>query len=253
MISLQERFSALIGFAGHKYEKFKYANPAAGLLFTLTQRHYHSQGLRFAYAREQTSLRFRSQYYYDIYEKSERTLVHDFIRPDDRVLELGACIGVVSCTTNRLLKAPGSRHVVVEANPELIPLLRRNRELNDCDFRIEHGIVSDGKETTFFVADRIHRGSVHEGTGAPLTVPSLRLGELERKYGPFNVLVIDIQGAEIDVLRHWEGFLGHYRLVIVEWHAAITGEAAISDARERLRNAGLRSARRLDTVEAWVR
>jgi predicted O-methyltransferase YrrM len=48
------------------------------------------------------------------------------LRPEERVLELGGCLGVVSCSINTLLRDP-SRHVVVEANPKLLAYLYENR------------------------------------------------------------------------------------------------------------------------------
>jgi hypothetical protein len=38
------------------------------------------------------------------YEKSERTLVNKYLKANDIVLEMGACVGVVSLTINNQLK-----------------------------------------------------------------------------------------------------------------------------------------------------
>ena len=51
------------------------------------------------------------------------------------VVELGGSAGIVACLTNSLLLDP-TRHIVVEANPNLVPILERNRQTNGCQFGI---------------------------------------------------------------------------------------------------------------------
>jgi hypothetical protein len=69
------------------------------------------------------------------HEGPERRLARRYVDPALPVVELGAAMGVVSCIINRRLADP-ARHVVVEANPGMIPLLTRNRDRNGCRFRI---------------------------------------------------------------------------------------------------------------------
>ena len=54
------------------------------------------------------------------YEKPEREAVLRYLQPDWGVIELGGCIGVVSCITNKLLKNP-ENHLVLEVNPLFCP------------------------------------------------------------------------------------------------------------------------------------
>jgi 16S rRNA A1518/A1519 N6-dimethyltransferase RsmA/KsgA/DIM1 with predicted DNA glycosylase/AP lyase activity len=68
-----------------------------------------------------------------VFEKHERETIKRCLDPNLPVVEVGGCIGVVACTTNRLLQEP-SKHVVVEANPDLVPVLEANRQLNQCEF-----------------------------------------------------------------------------------------------------------------------
>jgi len=56
------------------------------------------------------------------------------------VLELGGCLGVLSCTINKRLGDP-TKHVVLEANPALIPYLRGNREINRAAFIVTNSVV----------------------------------------------------------------------------------------------------------------
>src|SRR6185295_467935 len=72
------------------------------------------------------------------YEGPERTAAKRYIRSDIPVVEFGGALGVVSCVLNRRLKNP-RHHVVVEANPHVLPALLENRNRNHCSFEIVHG------------------------------------------------------------------------------------------------------------------
>jgi FkbM family methyltransferase len=233
--------------------KLGYRDPLGGFLFGLTRRTFEADGCRFAVPLELTDSTFRSRFLYDLYENEERALVGEVLRPDDRVLELGGCIGVVSCIVNRRLTRPDSRHVVVEANPYLIPYLYRNRELNGCSFLIEHCAIGAGSELTFYLDQEIVQGSAQRSTGRPVRVPARGVDDLAQKHGPFNVLIMDIQGGEIGVLDHPEVLAGPWRLVMVEWHPAITGSEAIEQSGEVLRAGGFTLTRRIEHVETWER
>src|SRR5262249_41360247 len=88
-----------------------------------------------------------------IFERPERTAIRKFLNPSLPVVELGACIGVVACTTNRLLRNP-ARHVVVEANPDLTPVLEENRRWNGCAFSIlQKAIGYDSSSVTLHIKD----------------------------------------------------------------------------------------------------
>ena len=71
----------------------------------------------------------------DYYEGAELTLLRDFLLVDLSIIELGGSLGVVACRVNRRLKYP-AQHWVIEANPDLIPVLQKNRLLNQCSFSV---------------------------------------------------------------------------------------------------------------------
>src|SRR6185436_18924272 len=114
----------------------------SGLIFDLRGGCYRTDGCQFSIPRNLTSLGYRSCFLRDTYEKEERELIKNLVRSNDSVLEFGACLGVVSCVTNKLL-ADKTKHVVVEANPLVIPSLYRNRELNQAGFLVEHCAISN--------------------------------------------------------------------------------------------------------------
>lgn len=95
-----------------------------------------------------TDTRLRGQFLIGSYERQERRFLKKYLNPEASVLELGGCIGVVSCVTNRLLRHP-ERHVVLEANPNLIPHLQRNKEFTGSAFTVENCIISNNPQNRF--------------------------------------------------------------------------------------------------------
>jgi hypothetical protein len=49
-------------------------------------------------------------------------------------------------------------------------------------------------------------------------VPAHALAELDARYGPFSALIMDIEGAELEILQASIEILNRYRLVVVELH-----------------------------------
>jgi FkbM family methyltransferase len=227
--------------------------PAAGIWFDLLGGKFRADGCVFLIPRNVTSVRYRACFVLDTYEADERQLIRKFVRPDDSVLELGACLGIVSCVTNRLLKDK-SRHVVVEANPLLIPAIHRNRELNGCGFLVENCAASEQPHVTFYLHPvYVVGGSYQRQTGREVRIPGRSLQEMEQRYGPFTVLIIDVEGAESDILDKAAEVLQNVRLVIIEQHEWAIGNAAVERIRQLLATAGLHKVAAAGDTEAWER
>src|ERR1700737_4546397 len=189
-----------------------------GLIFDLSGGQFKTDGCAFIIPKDQTSLAYRSSFLSRKYEVEDLEVVRACIKSDDRVIELGACMGIVSCVTNKIL-GDKTRHVVVEANPFCISILHRNRDLNQCGFLIENCAVSQQREVTFHVNPAmIVASSLQRKTDLPVRVPARLLSELDARYGPFTALIIDIEGAELETIESSRDLLCRYRLVVVELH-----------------------------------
>lgn len=166
-----------------------------------------------------------------LHEKPEREALARFLDPDAPVVEFGACIGVVSCLVNRRL-ADKSRHVVVEANADLLPTLAGNRDRNDCRFEIVHAAVAYGaREVTFHVAEdplSSRVGGELPAASRAVTVPAVTLAEvLDGRGFERCTLVCDIEGAEVELIRRERGVLaGRVSTLIIETHDRLLGDAA---------------------------
>ena len=78
------------------------------------------------------------------YEQFEQYLMTKWIKPDDKVLELGGRLGVVSYTIQSFLKNK-KNHVVVEPNQKIVGALRENKKRTHSHFHIETRIISNRK------------------------------------------------------------------------------------------------------------
>lgn len=231
----------------------RFVRPIIGLGFDLSGAIYRVDGCRFEIPVHLTDRNYRSAFVFGEYESAERKLIQQFLRADDRVIELGGCIGVLPCLVNSRLISR-SNHLVVEANPELIPLLRRHRELNQACFEIEECAVSTEPEVPF----AIHRLMTHSGIFVQDATRRIRvrgrsLADLHDSHGPFNVLLIDVEGSELDVLRSSSNLLLKYRLVIIELHNEQLGVEELEECRRLLSAVGLERSSVIQSVEAWIR
>jgi FkbM family methyltransferase len=228
-----------------------------GLLFDLLGGVYRIHDLKITIPRSLTARSFRSQFFWHLYESDERRLIDQFVREQDRVLELGGCLGVISCLTNRKLVDPRS-HVVVEANGKLISCLTENRKSNRCGFHIVHGMISRSSTGRFYIHDEILDGSGVERTdaGVPVVsvnVPVYTIDQIESEYGMrFNVVIMDIEGGELSFIEENTEFLRRIDLLIVELHRPVIGQG-VARAVSILREQEFINIESLGASEVWVK
>lgn len=246
--AFRKKLGSLLGPVEHHVVR-----PVDGLLFDLRGGRFRADGCVFDIPKHLTTRTYRGCFYDGDYEDDERELIKRFLRPEDTVLECGACLGIVSCVTNSLLRDK-SRHVVVEANPKVIPSLYRNRELNRAGFLIEHCAISSRNEETFYLHPKyIVGGTSQRPSDEAVRLPGRSVRELDTRYGPFTALIMDIEGSELDAFQAAGDLFSRYRLVIVELHPWAIGEAKVQQCRDILAAAGLRHVGTAGITEAWQR
>ena len=195
-------------------------------------------GVRISTERDSLPRFVRSALFKGTYESHERAFVRRLLRPGDRVLEIGTGIGVVSLLAAKICGAGKVRSY--EANPLLEPLIRGNYALNGLTPDLwMRAITVDGQPITFFRSDNIISSSTRDrGRHAEmLTVESDRLDDVVEAHRP-DVIIMDVEGAEIDLLSH-AGLAG-VRHIVVEVHPHITGEDRITAMLARLASIGFR-------------
>jgi FkbM family methyltransferase len=174
------------------------------------------------------------------YERPERLLMrHLPLRFP--LIELGANIGALACIANRRLHSP-TQHVVIEANPELIPILERNRTLNSAQFRIEQmALAYDVSEITFYLADKLVASSLIQSKGRPVTVRTTTLAQIAARAGFTNFSVIcDIEGAEAGMIEQEIDLMRDcIPCLILEHHPKLLGRETADRLHQMLVSAGL--------------
>jgi len=189
-----------------------------GFYFTHFKKVYKKNNLVIHIPFDLTDYEFRGRFVFNSYEEEEARHLAQHLRPDAGVLELGACLGYVSCLTNQLLNDK-TRHVVLEANPNLIPSIERNKMENNAGFHIENVVISKQNTNDFYVHDLIVGGSSKRKTGNKITVTGTDFRKLTKKYGfEFDTLIMDIEGGELDLLRNFKDDIAKFDQIFVELH-----------------------------------
>jgi len=206
-------------------------NPWLGRIIEARGNIVHIDGCVFSVDNPAISTAVKSWFVFSRYEKPERRALKKFLDPKLPVVEFGAAIGVVACLTNKRLSDP-KKHVVVEANPDLLPLLKENRDRNDCQFTMLHRAVAHEREEVAFHQSENYLGSsAHAPTGIPISVRAITLREIVDDFGFERCsLVCDIEGGEGDIVRYEADTLAQrVQTFIVEVHPWALGEASTRD------------------------
>jgi FkbM family methyltransferase len=166
------------------------------------------------------------------YEGRERKLVNEFLRPADRVIEVGTAIGVVAMTASAIV---GPANVLTfDANPEIVMDAQENFRRNGLHAIASHvGVLAcrrkfiEKRTAEFYIskdfwASRLNASATSPDIVRSETVPILCL-EREIATHDANVLICDIEGGEVQLLTGAD--LSRLRLIILETHYWAAGEA----------------------------
>jgi FkbM family methyltransferase len=157
------------------------------------------------------------------YEGGEAALLARVLRPGDRVLELGAGLGLLSTIAGRM---EGVRVVAVEANPDLLPLIAETHRLNGVtSAEVRNGIVAaeDGSDVPFYLRPDFWASSM-EPASRPfvreVSLPCFGIARLIADVRP-TVIVCDIEGAEAGLFDAAD--LSGVRALVIELHPKVYG------------------------------
>lgn len=213
----------------HKMNGVKNNSAFFGQLFKKFFKYYKTQGLTFDIGEDLFPVPLQSRFFFKVYEKEEVALLSEFLSGKETVLELGGCIGVVSCVTNSHLEDPG-RHVIVEANPNLIPYLEKNRALNNSKFKILNAVVSENLTETFYTYRSALAGSLVKQPGRhdeaqsfiEISIQGMTPEDIEEKYRMrFDTLIMDVEGGEVELIRIYKDWIAKLNTIMVEMHPNI--------------------------------
>lgn len=163
------------------------------------------------------------------YEAGECANLRRILRPGDRVLELGAGVGLLSTVAGMI---DGVESVTtVEANPDLIPLIRETHRLNGVTcVDLRNGVATpvDGPEIDFYLRPDFWASSM-EPDSRPFTravkLPRFGLKTLIAQVNP-TVIVCDIEGGEKGLFD--DADLSGVRAMVVEFHPKVYGDKGVT-------------------------
>ena len=165
------------------------------------------------------------------YEFGERALARMALKPTDRVLEIGAGVGVVSLVCSSIC---GEKSVLsYEINPLAVQGLRANFKLNHMNPNIrQRAIAAEKGQHSFYFNKNIFSSSLlaRNNTREEL-VECDALGDVLAEFQP-NVLVMDVEGAEETLLPLIKQ--SPIKSIIVEMHPHIIGQEAVNHLIEGL-------------------
>lgn len=211
-----------------------------GKLIELKGNQISIDGCRFSVHSPAIPTALKSRFLFNKYEPDERQALNGFLDASLPVVELGGSVGVIACLSNKRLNDPG-RHVVVEANPDLIPLLERNRDLNGCHFTvIQRALAYGGDRVNFYQSNDFLLSSVQLHAARSTTVPSVSLREIVEQFG-FDrfTLICDIEGGEYDLVKFEADILReNVATFIVEVHGSVPGSQAATTLMKTLGELG---------------
>lgn len=190
------------------------------------------------------------------YEGDEIAGALAVVQPGDRVLEMGAGLGIVGAVT--ALNARPAAVLSFEANSDLIPHARALYAENGLEDVVElrnEVVISapDRPETvTFHILNSFLGSSLIDKTNRqtrPVEVPTTSFDDLRDSFRP-DVLIMDIEGGELEFLEHAD--LDGIRAVVIEFHPGVYGVQGVKTCKNALRRVGFVKNQDLSTRFVWT-
>ena len=190
------------------------------------------------------------------YEGDEIAGALAVVRPGDRVLEMGAGLGVVGAVTAK--NARPAAVLSFEANPELIPHIRALHRENGLEDIIElrNAVLVSAPDrpatTPFHLHNSFLASSLIDPPGRDtqsVEVPTADFDATMRAFRP-DVLLMAIEGGELEFLKHAD--LGGVRAVVLEFHPGVYGKAGMQACKSILKTAGFEKLDGPSTRLVWT-
>jgi|SRR5579872_3063287 len=183
------------------------------------------------------------------HEENPTLYAKKYIDRDLPLVELGGSTGVVACITDKMIT---KEHIVVEANPYIIPILEKNKKVNGCHFTVVNKALGYKSTLEYYASGNPWGGSLYKKTARKIAVPGTTLETLAGDFSKINCIV-DIEGAEIDLIDHEIDFISkRVAVLIIEFHPFFTGESEIHRVMEKLEVSGLHCVEKNENDAVFV-
>ena len=166
------------------------------------------------------------------YEDTERKFIEQFLKLDNRVLEIGCGIGLVSLVASKI--CTGGNIKSFEANPHMERVIKKNYALNGMVPNLEmKAVSSSGENIEFYIDPDIISSSIfdRQKNSKKQIIKSEALDDILKRFNP-DTIVMDVEGAEVELLTN--SSLSGVVQMIVEVHPHIVGTEKISHLNDSL-------------------
>lgn len=189
------------------------------------------------------------------YEGQEIAGALHVVGAKDRVLELGAGLGIVGAVIAHNCRP--ERTLSFEANPALIPHIERLYRANGLEqaISVRNAVLLSTSQRPATVPFHIHpsfRSSsliAGDDSAEAIDVPTAGFESVCEELRP-TVLISDIEGGELEFLRHAD--LSGFRAVVIEFHGRAYGAAGRRECQALLRAAGFAPLPDHSTQRIWT-
>lgn len=190
------------------------------------------------------------------YEGQEIAGALKVVRAGDKVLELGAGIGIVGAVVAK--NAKPKKVMSFEANPGLMEHINALYELNSLNAKIEVRnevlmAAPDAPDTMPFHIRNSYLGSSlidsDKRATTKVDVPTADYAKLHADFAP-DVLLMDIEGGELDFLRH--ASLEGVRAIVIEFHPEAYGKEGMQECKAIIEKAGFAKLPGHCTRHVWT-
>jgi FkbM family methyltransferase len=147
-------------------------------------------------------------------EYPEQLLAMKFIKPDNKVLEIGGNIGRNTLIMGCILNNPKNM-VTLESDPDNAKMLQENLKTNNIDSYVEPSALSQARLIQKgWITVPISDNNISEGWKE---VSTITFNDLTKKYNiTFDTLVADCEGALFNILKDDPSILDNIQTVILE-------------------------------------
>jgi len=154
------------------------------------------------------------------YESEEADFVKRFLPPNQDVIELGGCYGVISALVREML-LDEFRLIVVEANQSLIEICENNasRMHTKSETHVVNAAIaySNSQPVYFHEGSNPHNSSSDKCVG--VEIQTITLGSIVQRYTVNSfTLICDIEGHELDLIKYESEELAKASVIIIETH-----------------------------------
>lgn len=183
------------------------------------------------------------------YESHERQLLKSFLQTGDRVLELGASLGIISSLVLKSI-GPQGRLLAVEANPTLSEPFHRHLAANGFRAELVNCVciptwgddeASRGVHSVRAGRNTLEGRVVDEGSGDELRIEARTAGAIcaEHNFQP-NAVICDIEGGESVWITKADTIPRGVRKILIELHPWLVGPVEAGETLAAIGNAGFK-------------